>query len=79
MSVPSVSCVIDKTPPAHRIAMMRMRVSSPSAAKFGALNAERRVAACFRAVWGQAVSTYFAILRFPRSVDDVICNLLVAL
>src|SRR4029077_9914794 len=36
ISVPVVSCVIDSAPPAHRTAMIRSRVSSPSAAKIGA-------------------------------------------
>src|SRR6185436_15285189 len=36
ISVPVVSCVIDSAPPAHRTAIIRRRVSSPSAAKIGA-------------------------------------------
>src|SRR5262249_30565865 len=36
ISVPDVSCAIDNAPPAHRTAMRRRRVSSPSAAKTGA-------------------------------------------
>lgn len=70
MSVPSVSCVIDKTPPAHSTEMMRMRVSSPSAAKIGALNAERRAAAFFRVVLGSGCLDIFRdVARFVMSCN----------
>src|SRR5262245_62770660 len=46
MCVPVVSCVIDSAPPAQRTAMIRRRVSSPSAAKTGAA---LRTAECFNA------------------------------
>src|SRR5580765_8492092 len=78
ISVPEVSCAIDRAEPAHRTATSRRRVSSPSAAKIGAaprsdeLRSDELFSGADLAGAGFEGGSFAAVLRLGDMLLDVL-------